>query len=390
MWAISNIPQHVGSIVDDVVVFVLAVFTHSPTCCRTSSHLSCIRAHAIRTWSISVVHNLGQIFAHCSALCRNYWRRRRSCCVFGTSFCARIARGGAEMADADLPDLEDLLSKAEGVLLRPPPQKRRAKRDPAVARRRALRSWWRRFVGESSRRQLNTQMQQFNRSGSARTADHLMPVAGRPYRRVAGKGRWKVWTPEAVLKAAFADPGASQRQLQQVMGSGSGKHGSSCRQVVAQCIAERQAQGLKRQRSLSCESPRLAYMTHVMFDETKLPLEMPRLGFRVYSTLTSHAQICAIAADGSEFDEDVIRSPKVLRAASASCTWSALTDPKDAAGLRPGTDGWPQAEFTATLVSCDSSAVNRLVVKKLGGHHRGAAFRHAFLVFAAQNRSCRR
>ena len=63
----------------------------------------------------------------------------------------------------------------------------------------------------------------FNRSGIARTRDHVMradaadglgPCAKRKAKKlekVKGKGRWKCWTSEAVLKTGNANPLSSGR-----------------------------------------------------------------------------------------------------------------------------------------------------------------------------------
>ena len=61
----------------------------------------------------------------------------------------------------------------------------------------------------------------FNRSGVARTQDHLMQADGlgpcgkngkstKP-KKIKGSGKWKKWTPEAVLKSANANPLISGR-----------------------------------------------------------------------------------------------------------------------------------------------------------------------------------
>lgn len=66
-------------------------------------------------------------------------------------------------------------------------------------------------------------------------------------------------------------------------------------------------------------------------------------------------------------DEDVVRSPKILRRANAACMWAALKGQDDDAGLRPGNGSseWPQARFHATLTSSDSASVNHLLIKHL-------------------------
>lgn len=141
-------------------------------------------------------------------------------------------------------------------------------------------------------RQLTAQIQAFNRSGSARTLDHQLPLVGQKRARAGGKGQWKSWTPEAVLRAAYASPMSSQKELRYLVGSGSGKHASQCRHVVAQCIADGQKAGLRRIRSSSKHvgGRLLGYVVNLMFDETKLPLLLHSRKPRSFSILASHAQ----------------------------------------------------------------------------------------------------
>ncbi len=61
-------------------------------------------------------------------------------------------------------------------------------------------------------------------------------------------------------------------------------------------------------------------------------------------------------------DEDIIIPPRVLQRANARCTWTALK------GFEVST---PLAKFTATLTACDSSSVNKLLLKCLEVKHRG-------------------
>ena len=218
------------------------------------------------------------------------------------------------------------------------------------------------------RRQYDAQARHFNVSGAARTADHELPLFGERRRKARGKGRWRTWNPEAVVKAAFALE-SSQSDVKRIVGSGSGGHGSLCRNVVAHATIDVQRRGLKR---LQGRQDVVVFMNNLMFDETKLPLLLKRSGggaggHRSYSTLASDSQVSMALDDGTVFDEDVVRPQKVLRRANGRCTWAALTDPSDPAGLRPGVGdaSWTNAKYVATVVACDGSSVNLSVLKHL-------------------------
>lgn len=62
----------------------------------------------------------------------------------------------------------------------------------------------------------------YNRSGRARTSDRRFLESGSlDGRRPTGRGAWKCWTPEAVLRSAFSDKkGAYRQTASQVDGAG--------------------------------------------------------------------------------------------------------------------------------------------------------------------------
>lgn len=63
----------------------------------------------------------------------------------------------------------------------------------------------------------------FNRSGIARTRDHLMKADGLGHgnhvrkkskpEKVKGKGRWKCWNPETILRTANKNPLTAARNI---------------------------------------------------------------------------------------------------------------------------------------------------------------------------------
>ncbi len=218
---------------------------------------------------------------------------------------------------------------------------------------------------QTHKRNLKSQMVAYNASGSARTADYLMPLPGVRRPLLRGKGRWKSWTPGAVVKAAFQGIHGAARTVQFGIG-GSAAHAVRCRSVVAEVITREQRAGLEK--LLRCSRggrPCSFFVTTTMFDETKLPLVMDDSAFaREVSVLASHTEV-TWEDSGKARHEDVIRAPQVLRAASASCMWSALRDATDPCCLAAKGPAQVRAAWRATLLSCDSGSANVLLIKQL-------------------------
>ena len=227
-----------------------------------------------------------------------------------------------------------------------------------------------RLARSAAQQALVAQVQNFNRSGSARTADHLIMPPGLPRVRVRGQGRWKAWTPEAVLRAAFHSPTQSARSAGSAVGGGSGSHALACRAVVARCIEEQQQRGVRRLRAESLaanssEGPPLKFLIrNCMWDETQLSL---RAGGQLLeqSVLAQHMQLSWVRGDGAVTDADLVRPPAVLAETTAAAMWSALTAGGDQLGLALGPAGLPAAVFHGLLSTCDGAAANRLLVKHM-------------------------
>ena len=68
-------------------------------------------------------------------------------------------------------------------------------------------------LSSMKQRQLVRQSLHFNKTGHARTLDHQLPGQDFKRRKPTGKGKWKTWTPEAVLRVGFGHETATCRQL---------------------------------------------------------------------------------------------------------------------------------------------------------------------------------
>jgi hypothetical protein len=225
----------------------------------------------------------------------------------------------------------------------------------------------RRQRGRAAEEQLVAQVQDFNCSGLARTADHMIMPPGVARGRVRGAGRWKGWTAEAVLRVAFLPPTQSARAAAGLFGGGA-EHARRCRAVAAACIAEEQRRGLRRLREASFGHPGVEgrplkfYIRNCMWDETQLALREHRQQVADQSVLAQHMQI-TWANDEGVTDADLVRPPSVLSEATAATMWAALTAGGDPLGLGLGESVWPAARHHGLLSICDGSAANRLVIK---------------------------
>lgn len=153
-----------------------------------------------------------------------------------------------------------------------------------------------------------------NRTGRNRTADYNVPGSG-VCKGVCktGKGKWKTWTPDAVLRSAFASEGMAVRHVaSQVDGSGH-RHAAECKHFAAQLVMAGQKDGLAQFLAQAAhEAPRGDHvfdfaLTTFMFDETELEVNLYELGLGAWSVLASHAQV-SFRLNGHTHDFDMIRA----------------------------------------------------------------------------------
>ena len=207
---------------------------------------------------------------------------------------------------------------------------------------------------------------------------------GVPRRRLRGRGRWKSWTTEAVLAAAFQAPTQSARTAGAASGGGSAAHALACRAVAAGCIADQQTRGLRRLRTESCAEgrPLKFFIRNCMWGETQLALLVD--GRRTdHSVMAQHMQVTWKRGDGGEVggsvgavhDADLVRPPSVLSEQTAAAMWSGLQRGGDPLGLALGLVVLLGAEFHGLLSTCDGAAANRLLVKHMASQPGAASDR---------------
>lgn len=204
-----------------------------------------------------------------------------------------------------------------------------------------------------------------NKTGRHRTQDFLIPAEVGSKRLVPkGRGQWKRWTCESVLRSAFASESMAARHVADQVDGGSAAHSILCKSYVANQILKGQQTGLERfianhQPQEGRETIHFA-LTNCIFDETELEINLHEYGLGEWSILASHSQM-TFRANQQTYDFDVIRLPVALPNKQATTMWPALCSGEG--GLWPGLSLVP-AKIRAVLVTCDAAPANL----KLLGH----------------------
>ena len=178
-----------------------------------------------------------------------------------------------------------------------------------------------------------------NSTGRNRTNDFLMPstIGQRQHAPLrVGKGKWKSWTPEAVLRAAFAKENVAQRDVADQVDGASHGHASACRLFASQLILNGQREGLEQfvTQALHDSHGELDFVVNNMiFDETELEINLHGYGIGAWSILASHAQR-SFRVCGKTHDFDIIRLPVALPNKQATTMWGSLCTGEG--GLWPG------------------------------------------------------
>ena len=209
-------------------------------------------------------------------------------------------------------------------------------------------------------RQLRAQALHNLRQGGARTHDHVMMSEVRPnlvpqrMRRSSsnmGRGRgakWKMHTPEAMCKAAFANLHSSF-QTKAVDGS-CGSHAMKCTWMAAHVVhdaSQRATESLKRPLASSADAASDVddfHINNLMFDETQLWLK-ERGSKKRRRVLATASQVTRRAPGCSVVDMDVLRPPAEMKRYTAGTCAAVLGKPDDSAGLLPKGDAVPKARF---------------------------------------------
>ena len=282
------------------------------------------------------------------------------CLMFGVLDVLHVAASAADACsgdDSDPPQQPQLVNVRRVLgFLGPLQHNSRRRRAPQIDRRTVL------------DRQRAAQMITFNRTGQARTQDHIMvhshgirTKAEKARRlRVKGTGRsgFRKWTPEAILKTAFFDLASTSRAAKPSGGSPASV--GYARAIVAGVIHKAQQAGLQNLVARSRQRKLKYFISNTMSDETKLPFGRPA---RTRPCLAWHSQCTWADADGQVDDVDVVRAPQLLSSYSAAVVWKVTSDANDVAGILPCEEASPSATYRASLCCFDSHSVNRCISK---------------------------
>ena len=170
------------------------------------------------------------------------------------------------------------------------------------------------------------QAQASNASGRHRTLDHLLPLqpADEARPKPKGRGAWKQWTPEAILRAAFGEATATVRQAAREVDGTSAAHVIKARMFIGKCLLDCQAKHIQSEINRLRERGLLLYhIVNLMFDETELDVSLKQVGSASWSVLASHSQL-SICAAGQNVEIDIARPllVKRLSACGARCAWT--------------------------------------------------------------------
>ena len=228
-----------------------------------------------------------------------------------------------------------------------------------------------RLVG-SQRKQRSEKAQAFesqarfaNATGRNRTKVFLIPaVPGAKATSTNGRGYWKKWTCEAVLRAAFSNESMAVRHVAEQVDGASASHAAQCKLFVANLIFKGQQAGLQRLIESQQDADGFAFdfaMINCIFDETELEVNLHEYGLGEWSILASHSQM-SFGSHQETQDYDVIRLPVALPNKQATTMWEALCCGDG--GLWPGLTRVP-ARFRVVLITCDSAPANLKLLRHL-------------------------
>lgn len=223
----------------------------------------------------------------------------------------------------------------------------------------------RRVAKKMAKKRTEQQAAAYNRSGRARTSDHRFLESGSlDGRRPTGRGAWKCWTPEAVLRSGFSDEkGAYRQTASQVDGAGH-MHAGGSRFVIAGATISGQEKGFQEWKDRSQSDGFLCFVHNLMFDESSFELRPAGRGaLESHSILCSHVQSTGITRNQEVLDEHLIRVPKSLCPTNSSTMWRALS--AGSGGYDEALSGL-QSGFVAFLTTCDAHRANIKLLKFIG------------------------
>ena len=205
-----------------------------------------------------------------------------------------------------------------------------------------------------------------NRTGRHRTQDFQIPSkCERAAKEKGGTGKWKGWTADAVLRAAFAKETSTVRGVSDQVDGSSGSHASLCKLFAAQLIMQGQERGLKDfLRNAQAEAGPEGFsfaLSNMIFDETELEICLQGFGVGAWSVLASHSQL-TFRLGGKTHDFDIVRSPVAIPDKKAHTMWLPLC--AELGGLWPGLSPVP-AKLKVVLTTSDAAPTNIRLLKHL-------------------------
>ena len=234
-----------------------------------------------------------------------------------------------------------------------------------AARRRLGRGLRQRQAGNQKRKTsarrraslVDLQISRFNESGRSRNQDFHFPSQGGGLKRKStkGKGQWKKWSPEAILRAGFSSEMSSRRDMGAAVDGAGVAHAGRCRFVVAKSIARGQELGTERVCNEGCE----ILVRNIMFDESSLDLsssgKAKESSSLSWSVLCSHGQwTYKLRGADTVQDQHIIRSPQILVPVMNSVTMHEALS-KDPGGFHSTCQ---DSDRIATITTCDAHAAN--------------------------------
>ena len=217
----------------------------------------------------------------------------------------------------------------------------------------------------------------YSRSGRARTSDRrFLESDSLDGRRPTGRGAWKCWTPEPVLRSAFSDEKGAYRQTASQEDGAGHMHAGGSRFVIAGATVSGQEKGFQEWKDTSQSDGFLCFAHNMMFDESSFELRPAGRGaLESHSIFCSHAQSTGITRNQEVLDENLILVPKSLCPTNSSTMWR---------GLSAGSGGYDEAlsglqsGFVAFLTTCDAQCANiKLIVEVHRSEASGPAGPHA-------------
>jgi len=215
------------------------------------------------------------------------------------------------------------------------------------------------------------QAREYNKSGCARTRDWYHPTTTIGRRRGdvvraavkarKGRGKYKMWTGEAIVSTADANPEQAARTAPKCEGA-SHAHARGCGLYTADLIETRQEDRDQELWRRALDQPLNFYITNNMFDETKLYVAAPG-GHRAKRrrTIAHGCQITYKEHACDVQDVDVVRAPALVLRCTAATTAGVVGKPTDQCGIEPHV--LPCAPFYGLLTATDSHSVNKKVSK---------------------------